>query len=142
MPVFSRVRDGVLELTVDGDYTPNELRRVAFGAFESGDASSRVPVLLDMSGAAGLQHKSAAEMQASGAIFGAYRDRIAGIGVVVSAAHGEMFGADGDFGNEAGVDCLAIMIKGCLDNLVAGQIGHFRLRRPDKNGFICFANME
>lgn len=112
MPVFSRVRDGVLELTVDGDYTANELRRVAFGAFESEDGASPVPVLLDMSGAAGLQHKSSEEMQASGAIFGAYRDRITGIGIVVSAAHGQQFGADGDFGKEAGVDVHACASHG------------------------------
>lgn len=103
MPVFTRVRDGVLVLTVDGDYTPNELRRVAFGAFEAKDTPPTVPVLLDMSGAAGLQNKSPAELQATGAIFGAYRDRITGIGVVASAeAHG-LFGASGDFGSEAGV---------------------------------------
>lgn len=103
MPVFSRVRDGVLVLTVDGDYTANELRRVAFGAFESSEAPRKVPVLLDMSGAAGLRDKAPEELQASGAIFGAYRDRITGIGVVASAdAHG-LFAPGGPFGSEAGV---------------------------------------
>jgi hypothetical protein len=103
MPVFTRVRDGVLVLTVDGDYTPNELRRVAFGAFEASDTPSRVPVLLDMSGAAGLENKSVEEFQASGAIFGAYRDRITGIGVVVSPEARDLFTNEGDFGREAGV---------------------------------------
>ena len=74
---------------MDGDYTANELRRVAFAAFEDAETPQRVPVLLDMSGAAGLGTKSADELQASGAIFGAYRDRISGIGVVASAeVHG------------------------------------------------------
>lgn len=103
MPVFTRVRDGVLELTVDGDYTANELRRVAFGAFEAKGTPSRVPILLDMSGAAGLQEKSSTELQASGAIFGAYRDRITGIGVVASEDLHGLFGPEGDFGSEAGV---------------------------------------
>jgi hypothetical protein len=103
MPVFSRVRDGVLVLTVDGDYTANELRRVAFGAFEADGIPTRVPILLDMSGAAGLNAKSPDELQASGAIFGAYRDRITGIGVVASADLHPLFQPDGDFGSEAGV---------------------------------------
>ena len=50
MPVFSRVRDGVLVLTVDGDYTANELRRVGFSAFEAEETPHEVPVVLDLSG--------------------------------------------------------------------------------------------
>ena len=75
MPVFSRVRDGVLILTVDGDYTANELHRVGGAAFEAEDAPGKLPVLLDLSGAAGLAHKSPGELATTGAIFGAYRDR-------------------------------------------------------------------
>ena len=103
MPVFTRLRDGVLVLTVDGDYTSNELRRVAFGAFEASDTPNPVPVLLDMSGAAGLGQKSTEELQANGAIFGAYRDHITGIGVLASAELHALFAPDGDFGSEAGV---------------------------------------
>jgi len=103
MPVFTRVRDGVLVLTVDGDYTANELRRVTFGAFEEKDTPRPVPVLLDMSGAAGLEDKSPAELAASGAIFGAYRDRITGGGVVVGSELHGLFAQDGAFGSEAGV---------------------------------------
>ena len=112
MPVFTRVRDGVLVLTVDGDYTPNELRRVAFGAFEAPETPPRVPVLLDMSGAAGLERKTSDELQATGAIFGAYRDRITGIGVVASAEVHGLFDAAGDFGNEAGVEVRACASHG------------------------------
>ncbi len=107
MPVFTRVRDGVIVLTVDGDYTANELRRVAFGAFESGEIHSSMPILLDMSGAAGLAGMSTDELRASGAIFGVYRDRIRAIGVVVSPDIHELFSAHGDFGRETGVEVKA-----------------------------------
>ncbi|MGB1656962.1 MAG: hypothetical protein ACPHQP_11855 [Longimicrobiales bacterium] len=103
MPVFTRLGDDVLTLTVDGDYTANELRRVAFAAFESEESPSRFPILLDMSGAAGVMSKSDEEMKAAGAIFGAYRDRIAGLGIVVAAdAHGR-FATDSLFAEEAGL---------------------------------------
>ncbi|MEM7415004.1 MAG: hypothetical protein AAF389_05860 [Gemmatimonadota bacterium] len=107
MPVFTRFRDGLLELTVDGDFTANEVRRVAFKAFEAEDTPDAVPVLLDMSGAAGIATKSTDEMQATGAIFGAYRDRIAGLGVVGNADVHAMFAAEGDFGREAGISIHA-----------------------------------
>lgn len=103
MPVFSRVRDGVLVLTVDGDYTANELRRVGFGAFEAEHTPMRVPVLLDVSGAAGLGSKSPADLAATGAIFGAYRDRLTGIAVVAAPDVAALFDAQSDFAHEAGV---------------------------------------
>jgi len=103
MPVFSRVRDGVLVLTVDGDYTANELRRVGFGAFEAQETPTRVPVLLDVSGAAGLGSKSPVELSATGAIFGAYRDRLMGIAVVAAPDVASLFDEQSDFAREAGV---------------------------------------
>lgn len=103
MPVFTRLRDDVMTLTVDGDYTANELRRVAFNAFESGELPSHVPILLDMSGAAGVMLKSEEEMKAAGEIFGAYRDRIAGLGVVVAADAHALFADDAPFAQEAGL---------------------------------------
>ena len=103
MPVFSRVRDGVLILTVDGDYTANELRRVGFTAFEADEAPTQLPVLLDLSGAAGLENQSPSELATAGAIFGAYRDRLTGIAVVASADVARLFGAQSVFASEAGV---------------------------------------
>lgn len=103
MPVFTRFQDGVLILTVDGDYTANELRRVAFGAFEADDVPGELPVLLDMSGAAGVANKSEDEIRATGAIFSAFRDRIHRLGVVVSAGAADRFAHDNDFAVEAGV---------------------------------------
>lgn len=107
MPVFTRFRDGVLVLTVDGDFTANELRRVAYGAFHEDGTPRVVPVLLDMSGAAGLSAKSSEQLRAMGAIFGAYRDRIAGLAVVAPNAVHDLFAQEGDFGGEAGLDLFA-----------------------------------
>ena len=103
MPVFSRIRDGVLSLTVDGDYTANELRRVAFRAFEGEGIPARVPVLLDLSGAAGLKSKSREDLSATGAIFGAYRDRLTGLAVVAPPDAASLFGGEGAFAKEVGV---------------------------------------
>lgn len=103
MPVFSRMRDGVLVLTVDGDYTANELRRVGFGAFESDDSPTKLPVLLDLSGAAGIGNKSPTELAATGAFFGAYRDRLTGLAIVATPDIGSLFDAQSDFASEAGV---------------------------------------
>jgi hypothetical protein len=103
MPVFSRVRDGVLVLTVDGDYTTNELRRVGFTAFEAEETPVSVPVLLDLSGAAGLAAPSRDDLRATGAIFGAYRDRLTGIAVVAPPDAVALFGEGSDFAEEAGV---------------------------------------
>lgn len=103
MPVFSRFRDGVLTLTVDGDYTANELRRIGFSAFEADDSPTKLPVLLDLSGAAGLANKSPAELAATGAFFGAYRDRLTGLAVVASPGLASLFDAQSDFASEAGV---------------------------------------
>jgi hypothetical protein len=107
MPVFSRIREGVLVLTVDGDYTANELRRVGFAAFEAQGTPKKVPVLLDLSGAAGLPKKSSQDIAATGAIFGAYRDRLTGIAVVASAEVHGLFDGNGVFGSEAGVSVKA-----------------------------------
>lgn len=107
MPVFTRFRDGVLVLTVDGDFTANELRRVAYGAFHSDETPRVVPVLLDMAGAAGVTGKPREQLQAMGAIFGAYRDRIDGVAVVAPPDVHEIFQPGGDFGEQAGTRLFA-----------------------------------
>lgn len=107
MPVFTRFRDGVLVLTADGDFTANELRRVAYGAFHEDETPRVVPVLLDMSGAAGISMKTDEQMEAMGAIFGAYRDRIAGLAVVAPSTVQDVFAAGGPFVQEADVPVSA-----------------------------------
>lgn len=121
MPVFTRFRDDVLVLTVDGDFTANELRRVAYGAFHEGDTPRVVPVLLDMSGAAGVESKSGEELQAMGAIFGAYRDRIAGLAVVAPSTVHDLFNAGGGFAGEAGVDVHPCSAHQDARDWLAGQ---------------------
>lgn len=116
MPVFSRVRDGVLVLTVDGDYTANELRRVGFTAFEGEDTPAKVPVVLDLSGAVGLADKSPVDLQATGAIFGAFRDRLTGIAVVAAPDVSSLFDAQSDFAHEAG-----IRVQACLSHADARE---------------------
>jgi hypothetical protein len=103
MPVFSRIRDGVLVLTVDGDFTANELRRVGYEALESYETPTRVPILLDLSGAAEASNKLPGELASTGAVFGAYRDRLTGIAVVATGDVSSLFDAQSDFAHEAGV---------------------------------------
>lgn len=122
MPVFTRLRDGVLTLTVDGDFTANELRRVAFRALENPDTPTSVPILLDMSGAAGLSAKSTEELEATGAIFGAYRDRITGLAVVAPADVHPHFVDGGVFAREAGITVHACLAHSeARDRLGAGR---------------------
>jgi hypothetical protein len=123
MPVFTRLRDGVLVLTVDGDFTANELRRVAHGAFHGDEPPQVVPVLLDMSGAAGVRAKSAKQLQAMGAIFGAYRDRIAGLAIVAPSDVHELFTRASAFGDEASVDIHACAAHADARGWLAGREG-------------------
>lgn len=102
MPVFARMKDTVLVLTVDGDYTPNELRRISVAAIQ-GAPEGTIPVLLDMSGAAGMARKSAQDLADTGAIFGVFRERIPGIAVVAPADTHPVFATDSSFARMAGV---------------------------------------
>ena len=52
MPVFHRLQDKTLVVTVDGDFTPGELERAVGRALDSEGLPARVGVLLDLSGAA------------------------------------------------------------------------------------------
>ena len=92
MPVFTRIRDGVLVVTVDGDYTPDELSRVGERAFASDDVSIPVAVLLDMSGAAGVEKKSPDDLRRTGEFFGERQDIMTCVAVLTPSrvAHGLM----------------------------------------------------
>jgi len=66
MPVFTRLRDGVLEVIVDGDFTSGEFRRAGTTALESDGLTKPIPLLLDMSGAAGLRGPREDELRQTG----------------------------------------------------------------------------
>ncbi len=81
MPVHARSRAGILEITVDGDYTLGELKRVAAEALGSSE-EARVPVLLDLSGAAGLRKRSEAEYVETREFLVKHRSRIERVAVL------------------------------------------------------------
>ena len=62
MPVFHKLEDDILTVTVDGDFTPGELARKGKEALEHDDVPGRVGVLLDISGAAGTKASEVIEM--------------------------------------------------------------------------------
>lgn len=123
MPVFTRLRDGVLVLTADGDFTANELRRVAYEALHEDGTPRVLPVLLDMSGAAGISMKTDEQMEALGAIFGAYRDRISGLAVVAPSTVQDVFAAGRPFEQEADVAVSAHSTHSDARKWLAGQPG-------------------
>lgn len=54
MPVFQRIQSGVLVVTVDGDFTADEVARVGRSGLQSPDAINPAFVILDLSGTSGL----------------------------------------------------------------------------------------
>jgi len=80
MPVFTKMQDGVLYMVVDGDYTSDELRRKGAAALEDPATPTPVPVLVDMSGAAGLRKKGVEAIRGTTDFFSAraeYVERVA-----------------------------------------------------------------
>ena len=70
MPVFTRLCDGVFVVVVDGDFTSGEVRRAGERGLGADDVPDQVPVLLDLSGAAGIHAKSDDDLRAVGEFFG------------------------------------------------------------------------
>lgn len=69
MPVFSKVRDGILVVAVDGDYTSTELRRAGAAGLGEPGLPRPARVLLDMSGAAGISRRSPEELRTTADFF-------------------------------------------------------------------------
>lgn len=103
MPVFARLKDDVLVITADGDYTPGELARVGARAFEDHPSRTAIPVLLDLSGAAGLESKAPDALREDGTALAAHRDRISRLAVVVASRFTGLFDPDGSFSEAVGV---------------------------------------
>ncbi len=85
MPVFTRVRNGVLVVTVDGDYTSGELHRAGARGLDADDVQHPVPVLLDLSGAAGFEKKPSAELQATREFFVERQEQMTRVGALASS---------------------------------------------------------
>jgi len=107
MPVFSRMKDNVLVLTVDGDYTAAELTRVGDAALGSAPSGPPLPVVLDVSGAAGLETRSAEALVEEARALGNHAARIGGLAVVVASRFGERFHSDSAFARALGVETRA-----------------------------------
>ncbi len=104
MPVFTRIGAGVLVVTVDGDYTPGELSRVGERALASDDVPSPVAVLLDMSGAAGVEKKSPDDLRRTGEFFGERQEIMTRVAVLTPSdvAYGLM-DTGGAFATSTGI---------------------------------------
>ena len=108
MPVFTRLREGVLVVSVDGDFAPGELQRACDRGLDNAETPVPVPVLLDLSGAAGLAMKSPEEAAAAADFFGNRRTVIAHLAVLAPTAAVYELTADGsDFATSAGSDTRA-----------------------------------
>lgn len=105
MPVFTRIKHDVLVLTADGDYTAGELERVGARALASAEAAA--PLLLDLSGAAGLEGKDADEIAAAGRAIAGLAAHVSRLAVVVGSRHAPRFDGDSDFARAAGVPTRA-----------------------------------
>ena len=104
MPVFTRMRGGVLVVTVDGDFTPGELSRAGERGLASDDVPSPVAVLLDMSGAAGLEGKSPDDLRLTGEFFGERQDALTRVAVLTpSDVTFALLDTEGDFAAATGI---------------------------------------
>lgn len=91
MPVFHKVQDNTLVVTVDGDFTPDEFERKVGNALNTEDLAARVGVLLDVSGAAG-SHASGIVGMAR--VFVEHHARVIRIAVLGSAVETEANGVE------------------------------------------------
>src|SRR5690606_2066044 len=105
MPVFTRIKHDVLVLTADGAYTAGELERVGARALASAEAAA--PLLLDLSGAAGLEGKDADEIAAAGRAIAGLAAHVTRLAVVVGSRHAPRFDGESDRARAAGVPARA-----------------------------------
>lgn len=82
MPVYTAQKEEVLVITVDGDYTSSELRRVGGAAVDNPEPGSPARILLDVSGAAGLSRRPPAEFMEVAGFFAAMGEKLDGVAVL------------------------------------------------------------
>lgn len=107
MPVFTRSKEDVVVLTADGDYTTGELQRVGDRALAREEGAAAGPLLLDLSGAAGLDGKAASDLVETGEAIGRHRERVSRLAVVVAAQFAPLFDSGSAFARAAGVETRA-----------------------------------
>ncbi len=104
MPVFTSMRDGVLVVSVDGDFTAGELSRAGEQGLQSEGVPTPVTVLLDLSGAAGVAKKRPDELGRTGEFFESRRESISRVAVLVPSDDAyRLMSIDGDFATSAGI---------------------------------------
>lgn len=84
MPVHAQADDGVLIVTVDGDFTVAELERTVDGALREPGSPELVPALLDLSGSASLVGMKDTELEFCVGVFAARGGRVRRLAVLVS----------------------------------------------------------
>jgi hypothetical protein len=84
VPVLHQVREGVLVVTVDGDFTPGEIERVGALALEAPDLIRPAFVLLDLSGMSGLSGSSLDGLRPVAEFFAGPRTPVARLAVMAS----------------------------------------------------------
>ena len=82
MPVFARPNDGILVITVDGDYTSEELRRVGEAGIRAEPTPRPALVLLDMTTASALQERSPADLRGTAWFFANFGPELAAIALL------------------------------------------------------------
>ena len=69
VPVYDSQKEGIVVITVDGDHTTAELKRVGAAALDRPGVPSPARVLLDVSGAASLKNRSPEDLQDTATFF-------------------------------------------------------------------------
>lgn len=85
MPVLHQVKQGVLVVTVDGDFTPGEIERVGARALEAPDLIRPAFVLLDLSGTSGLSGTSLERLKPVAEFFAGPQTPVARLAVMASS---------------------------------------------------------
>jgi hypothetical protein len=89
VPVFHRVREGVLVVTVDGDFTVGEIERVGERALQDPDLIRPAFVLLDLSGTAGLVSTGLDRLKPVAEYFAGPQTPVARLAIMASASVAE-----------------------------------------------------
>lgn len=117
MPVFHRVEEGFLLVTVDGDFTAAEVVRVGGKALEAPDLIVPAFVLLDLSGAAVPANAGVAAFEPIATFFAGPRAPVARLAVLAAPDAAEaIVGA----ASASGLESRAFQMKSDARDWLAG----------------------